>query len=409
MTFLKSSAVLSATVSTLALSAGAAYAGTVTWWSPNFHAPRATELVKQFEADHPDIDIVIEETTSDGLPQRVITALRSGSAPDIIDVQHGWVAGYAQNDLVMPLDDIINDPDDFIPAALDYVRWEGETYALPFRVEGLAVIYNRGHFEAAGLDPDNPPETWSELVDAAKALTGDGQYGFAITGGGEVGNTIFRSLPFIWMNGGSIISEDGTEATVNEPEAVEAVKFYTDMLVEHGVSPDSTLENDGTANRRLFIAEAVSMYQAGQFDLPSIAEENPDIETGAMEMPHPEGANTSAILGGWSFIVPTDANNPEEAKIFLEWMAQSENMGVYTDTFPARQSAMEMERFQDPELQAFRDVLPYTKPVPTHPAWVQISQAYFDGVQRILIGQQDAQAAMDDAAADIQNLLDQNQ
>lgn len=407
MTIFRKTAVLAASASTLAMMAGTAMAGTVTWWSPNFHAPRATELVAQFEAEHPDIDIVIEETTSDGLPQRVITALQSGSAPDIIDVQHGWIAGYAQNGLVMPLDDIINDPDDFIPAALDYVRWEGETYGLPFRAEGLAVIYNRGHFEAAGLDPDSPPQTWSELVEAATALTGDGQYGFAITGGGEVGNTIFRSLPFIWMNGGSIISEDGSEATVNQPEAVEAVKFYTDMLVEHGVSPSSTLENDGTANRRLFIAEAVSMYQAGQFDIASIEQENPDIDLGVMEMPHPEGANTSAILGGWSFIVPTDANNPEEAKIFIEWMAQPENMGVYTDTFPARESAMDMERFQDPQLAPYRDVLPFTQPVPTHPAWVQITQAYFDGIQRILIGQQDAQAAMDDAALDIQDLLDQ--
>ncbi len=407
MTILKKCAVFTATVSAMALMAGTASAGTVTWWSPNFHAPRAVELVEQFEAEHPGIDIVIEETTSDGLPQRVVTVLQSGSAPDIIDVQHAWVAGYALNGLVMPLDDIINDPDDFIPAALDYVRWDGATYAVPFRAEGLAVIYNRKHFEDAGLDPDNPPQTWPELIEAASALTVDGRYGFAITGGGEVGNTIFRSLPFIWMNGGSIISEDATEATVNQPEAVEAVKFYTDMLVEHGVSPSSTLENDGTANRRLFIAEAVSMYQAGQFDLASIAQENPDIDLGVMAMPHPENAETSAILGGWSFIVPTDAANPEEAKIFIEWMSRPENMGVYTDTFPARASAMAMERFQDPALEVYGSVLPFTRPVPTHPAWVQITQAYFDGVQRILIGQQDAQAAMDEAALDIQDLLDQ--
>ena len=76
-------------------------------------------------------------------------------------------------------------------------------------------------FKDAGLDPENPPQTWDQLVDAAKKLTHDDQYGFAITGGGEFGNTIFRSLPFIWMNGGSIISDDMTKATVNEPAAVE--------------------------------------------------------------------------------------------------------------------------------------------------------------------------------------------
>ena len=44
-----------------------------------------------------------------------------------------------------------------------------------------------------------------------------------------------------------------TTATVNQPEAVEAVKFYTDFY-KNNLSPDSTLSNDGAANRRLFIA-----------------------------------------------------------------------------------------------------------------------------------------------------------
>ena len=115
------------------------------------------------------------------------------------------------------------------------------------------------------------------------------------------------------MNGGSIISEDMTKATVNEPAAVEAVTFYTDFF-KKGLSPASTLENDGTANRRLFIADAVSMYQSGQFDVASIRKENPAIDIGVMPIPHPEGKETAAILGGWSFVIPSSAKNPDEAR-----------------------------------------------------------------------------------------------
>jgi ABC-type glycerol-3-phosphate transport system substrate-binding protein len=86
-------------------------------------------------------------------------------------------------------------------------------------------------------------------------------------------------------------------ATVNSPAAVEAVKFYTGMLAM-GLSPPSTLQNDGTANRRLFIAETVAMYQSGQFDVPSIRKENPNIDIGVMPIPHPEGKDTAAVLGG---------------------------------------------------------------------------------------------------------------
>ena len=395
-----------AAASALALLAGAAAAGEVVWWTPNFNEPRARELVTKFEAENPGITVKLEITTSDGLPQRVLTALQSGASPDIIDVQHGWVNGYAQNDLVLPLDDVLEDRDDYVPAALDYVTWDGKLWAIPYRIETHAVIFNKGDFTAAGLDPASPPQTWDALVEAATKLTKDGKSGFAITGGGEVGNTIFRSLPFIWMNGGSIISDDGTKATVNEPAAVEAVTFYTDFF-KNGLSPASTLENDGTANRRLFIAGTVSMYQSGQFDVASIRKENPDIDIGVMMIPHPEGKETAAILGGWSFVIPKDAGNPEEAKTLVKWLARAENQGALTDTFPARTSAMSLPRFDDPILGVFKEMLPHGRPVPANKNWVQITQAYFDGIQRILLGDEDPQTAMDGAAEEIQALLDE--
>jgi multiple sugar transport system substrate-binding protein len=395
-------ALLSAAI--VALSAGAALAGEVTWWTPNFSEARARTLVKKFQAANPGITVKLEITTTDGLPQRVLTALQSGAAPDIVDVQHGWVNGYAQNQLVLPLDDVLKDREDYIPAALQYVTWDNKLWGIPYRIETHAVIFNKGDFTAAGLDPSKPPQTWDELVAAAEKLSANGKSGFAITGGGEVGNTIFRSLPFMWMAGGGIISDDGKKVLVNSPESVKAVTFYTDFFKKK-LSPASTLENDGTANRRLFIAEKVSMYQSGQFDVPSIRKENANIDVGVMPIPHPEGGNTAAILGGWSLVVPSSAKNPDEAKTFIAFLAEAENQAVLTDTFPARKSAMEAERFNDPILEVFKQMLPFGRPVPAHPNWVQISQAYFDGIQRILLGDEDVQKAMDGAAAEIEPLL----
>lgn len=399
--------VLAALATSLVLGTTMVSAGEVTWWTPNFNEARARELVEKFQAENPDITVRLEITAADGLAQRILTTIQSGAAPDLIDVQHGWVNAYAQNNLVMPVDDVIEDRDDYVPAALAYGTFNDQLWAIPYRLETHAVIYNKEHFREAGLDPENPPQTWTELVEAAQALTRDGRYGFAITGGGEVGNTIFRSLPFIWMNGGTIISDDQTTATVNQPEAVEAVKFYTDMYTELGVSPASTLENDGTANRRLFIAEAVSMYQSGQFDVGSIRQENPNIDIGVMPIPHPEGVETAAIAGGWSLVVPAQARNPEEGKVLLQFLARAENQAILTDTFPARTSGMSAERFDNPDLTVFRDMLPFARPLPAHRNWVQITQAYFDGIQRILLGDEDVQSSMDYAAEEIQALLDQ--
>jgi multiple sugar transport system substrate-binding protein len=403
MNYLKGASFLALTVSMLTLST-AAFAGDVVWWTPNWGESRAKELVKKFQAANPGITVKMQVTTSDGLPQRVLTALQSGAAPDIIEVQHGWVNGYAQNGLIVPLDDVVQDKDDYAKVAIDYVSWNGKLWGIPYRMETRAVIYNRADFAAAGVDPNKPPKTWNEFVDVATKIKAKGKSGFAITGGGEVGNTITGSLPFIWMSGGDIISADMTKATVNQPAAVEGVTFYTDFF-KKGLSPASTLENDGTANRRLFIANNVASYLGGQFDIASIRTENPKIEIGVMQTPHPDGKQTAGVLGGWSYVIPKDARNPKDAKTFLQFLNTSENQAYFTDTFPVRISSMNAERFNDPILSVFKSMLPFTRPVPAHKNWVPITQAYFDGIQRILLKEQTPQEAMDEANEEIQALL----
>ena len=384
----------------------------VIWWTPNWGQARAIELVRRFEAANPGSRVRIEATVPDGLPTRIQTALRSGAPPDVIDAQHGWVVPYAQAGLLQSLDETLEARDDYVPGSLDYDTWDGKLWGLPYRIETHAIIYNKGLFREAGLDPDRPPETWDELVATARTLTkkrADGrmQYGYSITGGGEVGNTLFRSLPLIWMNGGDILSADLTKAIVNQPAAVEAVTFYTDMYLKHHVSPPSTLQDDGLASRRLFIAGTVAMYQSGQFDLEPIRRENPRIELGVGMLPHPRGKPSAAALGGWSFIVPKDAPHPDAAKQLVRFLSTPDNMGFFTDTFPARSSAMSQPRFADPLLDSFKRMLPYGRKVPARRNWLQIVQVYFDHLQRILLKDTTPQAAMDNAARQIDVLLKQ--
>ena len=383
----------------------AVYAGDVVWWTPNWSQARAQKLADDFHKANPDINIKLQITTSNGLPQQVMTALQSGSGPDIIEVQHGWVQGYAQNDLVLPLDDTIQQKDDYNKAVIAEDTYQGKLYAIPYRIECTALIYNMADYTAAGLDPNNPPQTWDDWVAASKKMTTGGVFGMAITGGGEFGNTITRALPMVWMNGGDIISADGKTAVINSPEAVAAIKFYTDFYANK-ISPDSTLQNDGVAARQLFVAGKVASYLTGQYDIAPIAQAAPTLKIGAFMTPHPAGKNTAGILNGWSYVIPKDAANPTDAKKFLQFLNTTENMGYFTDTFPARVSSLALPRFQDPLLKPFAGMLPYGRPTPITPHWVEISQAMFNGIQRILTGQQTPQAAMDQANQEIQALLD---
>ena len=380
------------------------HAGEVVWWAPNWGEKRAEELAKKFMAANPSIKIKIEVTVSNGLPARVLTALRSGNAPDLMEVSHSWVNEYAQGDFVVPLDDTIQDKADYNKGVLQVFTWKEKLWAIPYRIETHGVIYNKDHFREAGLDPEKPPKTWDELQAAAKALTKAGRSGFGITGGGEMGNTIFRSLPFVWMNGGDLLNADMTKAVINSPASVKAIEFYTNFY-KQGYAPKSTLENDGLALRRLFVAGALSAYQSGQFDVPAILKENPKLNVGTMMIPAPAGKQTAAIIGGWSYVIPKASKNPTEAKKFVQFLNTAENQAFYTDTFPARASASKFPRFNDPILKPFAEMLPHGRTAPIHPDWVKMTQFYFDGIQRILLGDQTVQKSMDQANADIQALL----
>lgn len=396
--------------------APSALAAEVTWWAPNWDQQKAEDLAKKFEKANPGTTINLQITTSQGLQNRILIALRSGNPPDLIDSANGWNIPFALTGKLMPLDAAVKkagiDLGDFLPAALGTAKADGKLYGLPFRAEAHAVIYNKDAYKAAGLDPDNPPQTWKDLIAAAKKLTGKNasgqmQYGFGIAGGGEVSNTVFRSLPFLWMNGGGILSKDMKSVIVNDPKSVEAVKFYTDMLTSLKVAPPSTLENDGTALRHLFDAGTIVQYQSGQFDLPAIHKENPKLNVGVMKIPHPEGKQTAAILGGWNFVIPADAKHKDAAVKLMAFLAEPENMGYYTDTFPARQSAMKLKRFQDPELEPFKEMLQFARPQPPAKNWIQITQSYFDHIQEVLTGDASPKQAMDEAASDMKSLLNQ--
>ena len=386
----------------------------IVWWAPNWGQARAVELAHAFEVANPGITVKIEQTVADGLQNRVQVVLRAGSPPDLIDINSSWNVPFAATGALAALDDDVAaaklDLSDMVPAALAASKLNGKLYGLPYRAESHALLYNKGLFREAGLDPDKPPQTWSELLEAAKKLTrtnaaGQQQYGLGVVGGGEVANLITRMVPFIWSNGGDVLSDDGTQVLINRPEAVQAVTFYTELYTKYGVAPPSTLQNDGLALRRLFTNGVIAMYPSGQFDLAPIHQEAPKLELGVGLLPRADGGKIAGVLGGWSFILPKASAHHAAAWKLAAFLMQPERMGFYTDTFPARQSAMGLPRFQNPELKPYKEMLGYARPVPTVAAWVRIVQTIYDTTQQVLLKGATPQDGMNTAAKQIEALL----
>jgi multiple sugar transport system substrate-binding protein len=392
-----------------------ARADEVTWWVTEPGKAKAQALAAEFEKENPDTKLKLQFNPYGGLESKVLIALRSGAPPDVIEVQTSWIPSYQVTGALDDVGEVIAGSvplKDFVPATLEAATVGGKIYGLPFQAEALAMIYRKDLYREAGLDPEKPPQTWDNMIEVSKKLTytapnGQRRYGYGIAGGGPEGqgNTLYRSLPYVWMNGGDILSPDMKKAVINSPEAVEAVKFYTDMYTTLKVAPPSTLENGGLELRRLFMAGTIAQYQGTPTELERFAQDAPNLDYGVTIMPHPKGKETSALLGGWAFIAPKAAKNKEGAAKLLKFLAKPERLAEYTRTFPTTTTAMGLPRFADPRLEAFKVMLTRARPQPPIGSWLEISSAYYKGIQEILIGGASVKDSLDSAAKTIDAIL----
>src|SRR5690606_26619016 len=131
-----------------------------------------TAQEEQFEADHPDIDVIGVEYEWKGPTFAV--QLAGGSLPDVFTVPFTDAKTLLENGQLMDVTAEVEElgyADKFNPIVLEGVQdADGNVYGFPRQAYAMGLHYNRALFEAAGLDPDAPPTTWDEVREAADAI-----------------------------------------------------------------------------------------------------------------------------------------------------------------------------------------------------------------------------------------------
>lgn len=380
----------------------AADESTITWWSPNWDTPKAEELIEKFEAENPDIQIEMVETTNDTLANKVKTALDSGSAPDVITELVTRVPVYAEKGQLADLSSWYDDDmptDDFNAAAIDAVSDGDSVYAVPWRWDAQGFIYNKEMFAEAGIH--EPPSTWDELQEDAAILTdklGIAAYGWPM---GSDNNTQSRWLnAYVTHGGGFEPQSDGTVSF--DADASEAALADLGQGFDEGYVSQASFESDNTALQNLFINEQIAFYSDGAYALEPIKEAG--IDVGTAMWPGTDGPATVSA-NGWAYIVPESSEKQELTKKFLAFMNTPENQADFTLTFPARLSAGEQEKFQDPLLQPFlQQQNEHGVAAPAYTGYTQLAQTVFSAAQQVGLGQAtpaEANKAIVDQAANV--------
>jgi multiple sugar transport system substrate-binding protein len=327
-------------------------------------------LARQFEDRHPGVTVEVEMEPEGGAFEALIAA---GNQPDIIVVSFGPQIGrLAAQGAAVPLEDRPDAQELFDrlePGTVEQLY--GHNYYVPIGTDVTMMIYNKSLFEEAGLDPDNPPETWDEFLEAAEAISalgaceyGDRTYGTvfwneALQWGGWYWNTL--QPMYLNANQGQcqLLNRLGTDIVFDQPECAMADFFEFNRAAQEFAPP--TMEE-------AFFGRCIGMWlQYGyswEPNLESAAGEPMVIgeDVGIAPVPVPNAGDTAyTTYGGRGLmIMQTSPEREELAWQFILFLMEDEpNMTFLTELgyLPTLTALQDDEYFQDPERAPFVEIL----------------------------------------------------
>jgi ABC-type glycerol-3-phosphate transport system substrate-binding protein len=403
---------------------------TVVFWHSlvNSTIPALDELLARFEEEHPGIDIEAQYIPSgDALVQKLITSVRSNTAPDISWIHADFLEDLVRADAVYPMAHFIDGEDgladsvlaDVYPSLLQYSSWQGELYSLPMEATNLGLLYNKDLFREVGLDPEQPPATWDELLAYSERLTldrnGDGRnerIGFitpiypATSPNGPW--MVWQWIPFLWQAGGHMINEEQTRVLFAEEPGVEALTLWKNLYEQQN---QQTFSNEFMT---AFISGQTAMTLDGPWSIPNYPRLLKDIDWGVA--PLPAGPAQRATIGGGEYLaIFKQSEHPDAAWTFVKWMMQPEIQAFWSmksGYLPVRQSVLDVPEYQayleeNPALRAFVEQMEYAQTQrPIDYEQLEIQRALADAIEKATVGGADPRAVLEAAAAESNRLLE---
>ena len=367
------------------------------------------KLIAQYNQDHPDVKVNELYSSNDLVLQKVLTAVRGGSAPDVAYMFGSWSPNIAQIPQVVDMAEYVSEPDwqwdDFYPAEREAATVGEKIVGVPALVDNLAIVYNKQLFAEAGVAPPSPDWTWADFRAAAAKLTdpAKGQYGWLIPADGSE-DTVWHYLPMLWEAGGDILSPDNSTAVFNSEAGVEALTVLQQMAVtDKSLYLDTTNEN----GPKLMNSGKVAMLVTGPWDLSQL----PDIDYDVQVMPTFAGSSGGhqTIAGPDNWVVFDNGDAKKQAAVdFVKWLSAPEQVKTFslgTGDLPIRQSVGNDQAVLDtlnenvPGTATFVENLNNVEKVrPTVEQYPDISDALGHAIVAVMLGKEQPADALNKAA-----------
>ncbi|MFD1146584.1 ABC transporter substrate-binding protein [Saccharothrix hoggarensis] len=376
---------------------------TLTWWDYLNHSPMAdqavTSLLTRYQQEHQDVRIERTSLPRAEFQRKLAEATASGVFPDIAAVDSPDLPALAERDVLADLTDRYDRwplADRFLAPVRDGVSHEGRPHGVPLRTTTTALVHNRDHLAAAGLD--RPPTTWSELRAAAKALTTADRAGLCFPAKDDDLTVTF--LPFLWQAGGDVADIDGQAS-------VEALGYLNDLVnTDRSAPPDVLGWTQADVDRR-FAEGRCAMAITGPGAVPALNQAG--LTWAAAPLPA-GAAGPAGQVGGEAWVIGK-SGQVDRAWDVLTWLAENRDnateFGGGLGALPNRTDTVDELAWQwDPNVPGFAGQLPTAKPRTAYGArYPDVSRTLHTMAAKVLTGAQSPARAAADARPDLDRLL----
>ena len=346
-----SSLAVGAAAAVLLASSTAAMAETMTMWSRAAAAAPAQGMIDLWNESHDD-KIELTVIPDDQVVTKLATAVQAGDVPDLMSFDLIFMPDFMKAGFLVDLTDLLqNDPNQALVANAfkDLATYDGRLYGTGFLPDVSILLWNKGLFTAAGLDPEKPPQTLDEVYEYAKKIRaiGPDTYGYYFSGNCG-GCNIFTQAPSMWGSGAYLLPRDGEDKALEGPGVREMLAHLNRMWTE-GLIPEGAQGDTGANFQAIFETGKVGMQGSGNFAIAALKENHPEIDFGIAFLPGIAPENASSFVGGDLIAIPVGAKNLDAAKAFVTWVltdeAQLEGLAA-KNTLVARTDLVENDYYK---------------------------------------------------------------
>jgi multiple sugar transport system substrate-binding protein len=375
---------------------------------------------KKFEAAHPGVTVELTGAPYDPQYQRIQLS-QAGSVsdrPDIFQMDNIWLGEFTEGGIAANLDSYYAswaDASDILPTYKDSTKWNGSQHGVWFYSDIRLMIWNKDVFKKAGLDPDKGPTTWAELFTDAQKIK-DNVPGVVPVGfpAASQEGTVDRWYTYLFMTGSNILSADNKHAVFNDAGGQKALQLLVD-LVAKGYTSKDVLTQDADAISNGTFAGKYGIMLATVGDGLADRPEGMDAATykstiGAALPPLCDGCKEASTAGGWMLGIGDKSPNKDLAWEFITTVTDGKSMVPFEAQYtrvPVRTSGLaNPDAFKDdPYFSEEAKAASAAHFPPFVAKYTGMIEFIWTGIQKAVNGDLPPKDALDQAAADVDTLL----